>query len=208
VDERYPIVRTPRGAQGGGAPGAFASNSGAPGLVVPTPGSRRARMLAMQYADDERGRLTERIFEFPQFPPLVPGGPTAAGSSATQTIMVTSNRSTFVRFVALRGVLQFTTVLPLTGLELPNLMLRLQINGEEDLTTGGQVSSPSSFGALFSETAAPWLWLAAPPRLRSGDEIQATVTNITPGGEGGGTLTPEVCLRLVDDEWWRILYGA
>ena len=207
-DDRFPLVRPPRGAQGGGAPGAFASNSGAPGLIVPTPGSRRARMLAMQYADDERGRLTERIFEFPPFSALLPGGPAAAGSQQMQTIQVTSNRSSFVRMVALRGILQNSSIVPLTGLETANLMLRLQINGEEDLTTSGQVSGTSSFAALFADNAAPWLWFAAPPRLRAGDELQLTVTNIFPSVEGAPNLTPEGCGRLVDDEWWRILYGA
>jgi hypothetical protein len=165
-------------------------------------------MLAMQYADDERGRLTERIFEFPQFPALAPGGPTAAGSSFSQSIRVTSNRGSFLRWVATRGVVQFSTVLPLTGLEAANLMLRVQVNGQEDLTTAGQLSSPSSFAALFSEIAAPWLWMAAPPRLRVGDELLVTVTNIWPATGSPPTLTPEVTLRLVDDEWWRILYGA
>jgi hypothetical protein len=208
TDTRYPLVRPPRGAQGGGAADAFASTSGAPGIVVPTPGSRRARMLAMQYADDERGRLTERIFKFPQFPGLSPGGPTAADSVATSTIQVQSNRSSFSRMVALRGVLQFSDTTPLTGLETANLQLRLQINGEEDLTTSGQVSGTASFAALFSEDSAPWLWFAAPPRLRAGDELQLTVTNVFPDVEGAPTLVPEVCVRLVDDEWWRILYGA
>jgi hypothetical protein len=204
---RSPMVRPPRQAQGGGASDAFGS-SGTPGLVVPRPGSRRARLLAMQYADDERGRLTERIFVFPQFNALQPGGAPVPAASQQQTIMVTSNRSSFVRFVAVRGVVQNSSVLPLTGLEAATLSLRLQINGEEDLTTAGQVSGQASFATMFSDNAAPWFWLAAPPRLRAGDEILVTVTNISPVVEGAPVLTPEVALRLVDDEWWRILYGA
>ncbi|HEY2570820.1 MAG TPA: hypothetical protein VGI27_05075, partial [Solirubrobacteraceae bacterium] len=82
---------------------------------------------------------------------------------------------------------------------------RLQINGQEDLTTAGQVSGTASFASLFANNSAPWLWFAAPPRLRTGDEIQVTVTSTLPGGEA--VLTPEVVLRLVDDEWWRLLYG-
>jgi hypothetical protein len=165
-------------------------------------------MLAMQYADDERGRLTERIFKFPQFPVLLPGGPSASGSSATSTVQVQSVRSSFCRMVAIRGILQLSDTKPLTGLETANLQLRLQINGEEDLTTSGQVSGTASFAALFAEDSAPWFWFAAPPRLKSGDELQCTVTNILPATEGAPELTPEVCVRLVDDEWWRILYGA
>lgn len=196
---RAPLVRMPRQAMGGGAASAF-GNSGAPDLACPP--NRRARDLAMQYADDERGRFTERMFEFPQFAQLTPG------ASDTQIIEVVSNRTDFVRFVALRGVLQNSTVLPLTGLELAQLMLRLQINGEEDLTTSGVLSNPVSFASLFAESAAPWLWFAAPPRLRVGDILQATVTSIVPAGEGAPNLTPEVTCRLVDDEWWRALYGT
>jgi hypothetical protein len=200
---RIPLVRPSRFAMGGGAASAY-GDSGAPG--VPTPGSRRAASLAIQYADDERGRFTERIFEFPQFKPLVGGNP--PGNTDSQIIEVVSNRTDFVRLVALRGTLQNATVLPLSGLELAQLMLRLQINGEEDLTTSGVVTNPSSFAALFANSAAPWLWFSAPPRLRVGDIIQATVTSIVPESEGATVLTPEVTLRLVDDQWWRALYGS
>jgi hypothetical protein len=197
-----PLVRPPRFAQGGGAADAFAG-SGAPGLAS---GGRDARDLSVLYSDDERGRFTERIFAFPQFAALVPGGTGVAGTTDAQTIQVTSVRSSFVRLVALRGVLQFSNTLPLTGLERAALMLRIQIDGEEDLTTSGTTSNPASFAALFADSAAPWLWFAAPPRLRAGDIVQATVTNNAPGG--GPTLTPEVVCRLVDDEWWQSLYGT
>jgi hypothetical protein len=202
---RIPLVRPPRFAMGGGAADAF-GGSGAPG--IPTPGSRRAAALAIQYADDERGRFTERMFEFPQFNALVAGGSGVSGATDSQIIEVVSNRTDFVRLVALRGTLQASTLLPLTGLELAQLMLRLQINGEEDLTTSGVVSNPVSFAALFANSAAPWLWFAAPPRLRVGDILQATVTNIAPAGEEAPLLTPEVTCRLVDDQWWRALYGS
>ena len=201
---RTPLVRPPRFAQGGGVAPAFGM-SGAP--VVPVPGSRRGRELAIQYADDERGRFTERIFEFPQFPALTAGGFTAATATSAQTIQVTSNRTSFVRLVAVRGILQLSTA-ALDGTELAQLMLRLQINGEEDLTTSGQTSNPSSFAMLFSNPSAPWLWMACPPRLRVGDIVQATVTNIAPAGEGSPSYTPEIACRLVDDDWWRALYGG
>lgn len=200
---RIPLVKPPRFAGGGGAASAF-GDSGAP--MVPRPGSRRAEELQEQYADDERGRFTERVFEFPQYGALAPGGAAVAAAVQTQQVEVVSNRTDFVRLVALRGVLQNTTVLPLTGLELSFLQLRLQINGEEDFTTSGLVGGVSSFAALFANAAAPWFWFAAPPRLRVGDILLATVTNIAPAA-GGATLTPEVCARLVDDEWWRALYG-
>jgi hypothetical protein len=202
---RTPLVAPPRFAQGGGAAPAF-GGSGAP--AVPTADSRRGRELAVQYADDERGRFTERVFAFPQFPALAPGGSTVALATSTQQIEIVSNRTSFVRLVAMRGVLQNTDALPLTGLELANLMLRLQINGEEDLTTAGNGSSPASFATLFADVAAPWFWFAAPPRLRVSDMLQCTVTNTLAAGEGVASLTPEVVCRIVDDEWWQALYGT
>ena len=202
MNTRRPLVRPPRFSQGGGVAPAFGM-SGAP--AVPVPGSRRAQLLSLQYADDERGRFTERVFEFPQFAALLAGGPTVAGSVQTQTIQVTSNRTSFSRLVAVRGVLQLSNVTPLTGLETANLLLRLQINGEEDLTTSGIQSSPSSFAMLFANQTAPWFWFACPPRLRTGDILEATVTNNF--AISGAELTPEVAVRLVDDEWYRALYG-
>lgn len=199
-----PLVRPPRFAQGGGVASAFGS-SGAP--AVPVPGTRRGKMLAIQYADDERGRFTERIFPFPQFPALTPGGLTVATAQSSQQIEVTSNRTSFVRLVALRGILQASTE-DLTGFELANLFLRLQINGEEDLTTGGNQAGPASFDMLFATPTAPWLWMACPPRLRVGDTLQCTIFNALATGETVPSLTPQVALRLVDDEWWRALYGG
>jgi hypothetical protein len=203
---RTPLVRTPRFAQGGGAASAFGELSGAP--AVPTPNSRRGRELQIQYADDERGRFTERVFICPQFPALIPGGSSVVGAFAAQTVQIMSNRTSFVRLVACRGILQNSNTVPLTGLELAFLALRLQINGEEDLTTSGQQSNPASFATLFAEQTAPWFWFACPPRLRVGDILQATVTNVAPVGGASPTLTPEVAFRIVDDEWWRALYGG
>lgn len=203
---RIPLVRPARFAGGGGVASAF-GQSGAP--AVPVPGSRRGQEIQIQYADDERGRFTERLFIFPQFAALQPGGPTALNSSDTQQVQITSNRTSFVRLVAMRGVLQFSSVLPLTGLEEASLLLRLQINGEEDLiTSGNQVNNGLSFASLFSADTAPWFWMAAPPRLRTSDILQATITNISVAGEGSPVLTPELSLRIVDDEWWRALYGG
>jgi hypothetical protein len=199
-----PLVRPPRFAQGGGVASAFGS-SGAP--AVPVPGTRRGRMLGIQYADDERGRFTERVFPFPQFPALTPGGLPIASAQSSQQIEVTSNRSPFLRLVSLRGILQASTE-DLTGFELANLFLRLQINGEEDLTTGGNQAGPASFDMLFAQPTAPWFWMACPPRLRVGDTLQCTIFNGLAAGEGVPSLTPQVALRMVDDEWWRALYGG
>jgi hypothetical protein len=203
---RTPLVRPPRFAQGGGAASAF-GNSGAPAVPVPT--SRRGRELAVQYADDERGRFTERVFVCPPFSPLAPGGPTVAAAQQVQTVQITSNRTSFVRLVAMRGILFNTDqALPLSGLELSFLKLRVQINGEEDFSTSGNSSNPVSFATCFADVDAPWFWWACPPRLRVGDNIEVTVTNFAPVGDGAPTLTPEVAFRLVDDEWWQALYGG
>lgn len=184
---RNPLVRPPQFAGGGGAADAF-GGSGAPALPIPS--SQRARDLIIQYADDERGRFTERVFEFPQFADLQPGGFSVAAANDFQQVQVSANRTSFVRLVAVRAVLQNSSVLPLNGLEQAKLMLRLQINGEEDFTTGGIVSAPASFAMLFSEVAAPWFWFACPPRLRIADMLQATVTNIAAAIEGAPVLTP------------------
>jgi hypothetical protein len=197
------MVAPPRFASGGGAAGAF-GGSGAPAL--PVPDSARAMMLQKQYADDERGRFTERVFVMPPFPALTPGGSTVPGAVSTQSFQVTSNRTSFVRLVAARGVL-INSSQALTGLEPGFLSLSLSINGEEEMTTGGNVGRPASFATLFSDEAAPWFWFAAPPRLRVGDTMQATVINNVAEGEGSPNLTPEVAVRLVDDEWWQALYG-
>lgn len=201
MNRRSPLVAPPRLAQGGAAARPF--GVGAPSMGNAMSGA--AEDVARQVADNQRGRFTERIYVFPQFAGLAPGGPSSATSVQSQTIEVTSNRCPFVRLVACRGILQASDTLPLTGLETANLLLSLSINGEEDLTTQGTTGGPASFASLFSSSAAPWLWFAAPPRLRNGDTVQATVTN---NFAEGPTLTPEIVLRLVDDEWWQALYGT
>lgn len=197
-DGPIPGVRPPEWASGQGS--TPYGTSGAP--LNPQPGTMRARDLARQYADDARGRFTERIFRFPNF-----GNIGSGNSSAPQNVQITGNRTSFVRLVAMRGGLANAETTPLTGLELGGLALRLQINGTEDLTTNGQGEIPAEFDGLFSPIA-PWFWFAAPPRLRVSDQLQATVTNnFNASGEGSG-LTPYLLLRIVDDEWWRTLYGT
>jgi hypothetical protein len=202
---RNPLVRPPRFAMGGGAASAFGT-SGAPAVPVPT--SSRGRELAVQYADDERGRFTERVFVCPPFSPLAPGGPTVPAAVQMQTVKITSNRTSFGRLVAMRGVLFNSDTLPLSGLELAFLKIRVQINGEEDFSTSGDASNPASFSMLFANVDAPWFWWACPPRVRTGDNIEVTVTNFSPTGDDAPTLTPEVAFRIVDEVWWRALYGG
>jgi hypothetical protein len=197
------LVRPSRFAGGGGASPAFGL-SGAPD--VPRPESRRGKMLAIQVGDDERGRFTERVFEFPDFEGLAPQGLGVATGTIQTTVPIVSNRTSFVRLVAFRGILSLSDVLPLTGLEEANLLLKLSINGEEDAITNGKVATASSFGELFSPIA-PWFWYAAPPRLRSGDELTATLQNTFPPVEGSPTMNARLALRIVDDEWWRAMYA-
>jgi hypothetical protein len=177
--------------------------SGAPGM--PQPGSQRARDLAVAYADDERGRFTERIYRWPDF-----GTINGLGSAPTppQSIQIVSNRTSFVRLVALRGGLKTVSGAHVAAnLDPANISLRLQINGEEDLTTNGQGSLPAEFDGLFSPVA-PWFWFAAPPRLRVSDQLQATISSTFPGGDGNVPVTVYLLARIVDDEWWRELYGT
>ena len=194
---RMPLVRPPRFAGGGGASPSFGL-SGAPD--VPRPQSRRGKMLAIQVGDDERGRFTERVFTFPDFG-AIPG----AGEDQEE-VQIVSNRTSFVRLVAFRGVLANSSVTPLTGLEEAQLLLKLSINGEEDAITNGKAASAASFAELFSPIA-PWFWYAAPPRLRVGDIISATISNALPLSEESAELTPRLSLRIVDDQWWRAMYA-
>lgn len=193
------LVRPSRFAGGGAASPAFGL-SGAPD--VPRPQSRRGKMLAIQVGDDERGRFTERVFTFPanDFAGIT------AQTVADSTVPIVSNRTSFVRLLAFRGVVSATSSLPLNGLEEANLLLRLSINGEEDAITNGKVADSSSFAELFSPIA-PWYWFAAAPRLRAGDEITAAITNNFPTGEVSITLSARLSLRIVDDQWWRAMYA-
>lgn len=193
-----PLVRPPPWAGGTGP--APLGQSGAPGM--PQPGTQRAADLSQQLADAMHGRFTERVYRFPDF-----GVIASTATAPPQQIQITGTRSNFVRLVALRGGLANAQTTPLTGLELGGLALRLSINGTEDLTTNGQGTIPAEFDGLFSPIA-PWFWFSAPPRLRISDQLQATITNnFNASGEGSG-LTPYLLARIVDDAWWRALYGT
>lgn len=207
--QRVALVRPPRTAMGGGA--ALPFGSGAPGL--PAPGSRRERLLAKQWRDDARGRWTERNFVFPDANDgagVAPGAQTNPGSS----IEVTSNHTSFVRLVAIKGTpyvagasVGYTTPANFSLNQAAVFMrLRLQINGEEDLITDGTGSTFASYADLFLPTA-PWFWFAAPPRLRVGDKLLANWENTDPNGDDGD-LGATLVARLVDDAWWETLYGT
>ncbi len=192
---RNPMMRPPRAASGGDANAPY-GNSGTPG--VPT---RAARGVDLG-DDDGRGRFTERVFVFPAFQPVAPGG-----TEQSSQIEVTANRGNAMRLVAFRGIIQLTSSSP-NPYDAALTKLKLSINGTEDFTTSGQRVNPVSFAMLFASTAAPWWWYAAPPRLIAGDQLQCTCVNDTPVGEGANTITPEVAVRLVDERYWLALYGG
>jgi|SRR5579862_1915647 len=205
--QRRSLVKPPRQQMGGGAAPAFGS-SGAP--LVPIPDTERARELAIEYADDERGRFTERVFKVPPFNALAPGGPSVPAAIQSQSVQAVSNRTSFVRLVAIRGVLQNSSVTPLTGLEAANLGLQVQINSQENLVTNGAAQAGNAFvtfAEMFSDVAAPWFWFAAPPRMRVSDTVQVTVVNLFPVA-AEVNLTPAVSIRFVDEDWWMALYGG
>ena len=197
-----PVVRPPMHA-GGGVGDPFGT-SGAPGMP-PSESAERARDEAIERYALARGRFFERIFRFPDFQILTALGPT----TDTQQIDVKSNGDSFVRLVAIRGIVNTFGALPSgTNHEAANTFLQLEIDGLESFMTSGRVELPASFAILFSETAAPWLWLSAPPIIRVGETLSANVrvnaANMPP--EVG--WQPELALRLVDDNVWCALYGS
>jgi hypothetical protein len=195
-----PVIRPPLHAAGGvGDP---YGNSGAPGLP-PSENQKRARDETIERYALARGRFAERIFEFPTFQPLFLPGPL----TDSQQIDVKSNGDSFVRLVALRGVVNTLGALPSgTNFEAANTFLQIGIDGLEDLMTSGKQAQPASFAMLFSETAAPWFWFSAPPLIRVGETMQATVTVQQVPAEVA--WQPEVACRFVDDEVWCQLYGG
>ena len=162
---------------------------------VPRRHTRRGRWLARERADNAAGRFSERLLQF-NFPPIAP----LATAQLVQT--VTSQGARFVRCLALRG----TTMsdFPLTGLEQASLQTRVQLNGDNDLV-GGSDTNAASFASLFNDPTTPWFQFLSPPLLRAGDLLTVTITN-TNGAVEAPDLTPELGLRLMDDELWQELY--
>lgn len=200
---RIPMVRPPMHA-GGGVGDPF-GNSGAPGLPPAGESAGRARDEMIQRYALARGRWFERVFVFP---PFLTFEAATGPATDTQFIDVKSNGGSFVRLVAMRGVVNtFGSAGAGNNFEARNTFLQLEIDGMEDFTTSGKQIQPISFATAFAEDSAPWLWLAAPPILRVGETVAATVT-VNQGqipSEVG--WQPELALRLVDDDVWCELYG-
>lgn len=152
-------------------------------------------MLARQRADEAAGIFTERFQDFP-FPAIGPG---LFAQPALSPFSVKSMGGRYVRCLAIRGVTSSEDAA--TGQELASLRLRLQLNGQNDWI-GGNETNFASFAALFDDDTAPWFWFLSPPLLRSGDDLTLTVQNTS----ADLTLTPEVTLRMIDDELWQELY--
>jgi len=202
MPRRIPMVRPPMHA-GGGVGDPF-GNSGAPGLPPDSEGAERARDEAVQRYALARGRWFERVFVFPDF--LVFDA--ASLATDTQQIDVKSNGDSFVRLVALRGTVNtFGSAGAGNDFELRNTFLQIEIDGLEDFTTSGKTIQPISFACAFSDSAAPWLWLSAPPILRVGETVAATVTVIQAQIPSEVGWQPQLAFRLVDDNVWCELYG-
>lgn len=200
---RTPMVRPPLHA-GGGVGDPF-GNSGAPGLPPPGEGAKAARDEMIQQYALARGRFFERLFVFPDFAVLTNA---SVVNQDVQKIDVKSNGGSFVRLVAMRGVVNtFGSFGAGNNFEARNTFLQLEIDGLEDFTTSGQTVQPVSFATAFAEDSAPWLWLSAPPILRAGETIAATITMALAQIPDEVGWQAELALRLVDDEVWCELYG-
>jgi hypothetical protein len=163
---------------------------------VPRPQVTRGRWLARERADDAQGRFSERVFQF-VFPPI------PANTTATLVQPMTSMGGRFVRCLAIRGSTGSNRA-P-TPLDQAFLLLRLQLNGENDWI-GGNGSNFASFASLFDNRVSPWFRFLSPPLLRTGDLLTATVKNTEPTGEVAPLLQPQVGLRIIDDDLWQELY--
>lgn len=164
---------------------------------VPRPATTRGRWLARQRVDDGHGRFSERVLQA-VFPPIV------ANTQASLVLTVTSQRGRWVRCLALRGTTGSNRA-P-TPFDQAFLLLRLQLNGDNDLI-GGNGDNFVSFASLFDNKLSPWFRFLSPPLLRAGDLLTFTVFNTEPTGEVAPLLTPQVGLRLIDDELWQELYS-
>lgn len=166
---------------------------------MPTPASRRGREHAQQRNDvNTDGYFVERFFSYP-FDNIAPG------ASQSLNMRVMSMGSRYIVIPAARGSLGFSTR-ALTGLELAGLRLRLVLNGLDDWIHDGQGGNVASLGLLFAHQPSPWFWFAHPHRLRTGDNLIATITNDFTG-ETAPTLRPELVLRFMDADIYWDLYG-
>lgn len=147
------------------------------------------------YIDDTRTKIVERVFEFPAFGPIAPGQ-----TSPVNTLPIISATEDHMRLVALRGGLRNSDTLPLTGLELGQLLLDVSILGTEHLSN---LAAPCEFSGLFTEQA-PWFYFTCPPRVRHREALFAQVVNTS----SAATLTPYVQALLVDESAWLELWES
>lgn len=208
---RIPMVKPPMQSSSGGGPMGAPSwgESGAPGMP-PSEDAKRARDEMVQRYTLARGRFFERVFTFPNLQAISAAGSPLPNNTVGR-VDVKSNGGSFVRCVAMRGTAVRSDGAGLSaGLELAQLFLLLSVDGVEDFTTSGQATQPVSYETLFSEAAAPWFWFAAPPLLRVSETLSATISTTfqATSGETQVTLTPQLTLRLIDDDAWCALYGS
>jgi hypothetical protein len=175
-------------------------------MQVPRPGTTRGRWLARQRIDDAAGRFNERVFAF-TFAPIDPG----AFAMIEQS--VTSLGGRFVRCTSCRA--NVDRHFAGTGMEMANMALRVQLNGQADLIGGNGngfatlatlFSSFSSAGPPVTLTNSPWLQWLSPPVFRAGDLLRLTLVN-TFLGEGSTAIGAQISFRLIDDELWQELWN-
>jgi hypothetical protein len=182
---------------------------------VPSTEEQRAAELEAVQRDAERGRFRERIIVWPFG--QIGGDPPFDRQTIEQTIVTCGpGNPSFVRMTAIRGLLAAQSG-DTTEIDLAILRLRLQCNGL-DLITDGQGGNTASFALLFGgvptdptlapdnddDPDVPWYWFAAPPRLRVGDKLVATVYDIT--RQELKRHTPQLAARIIDDRYWQLMY--
>jgi hypothetical protein len=201
---KIPQVRPPAHA-GGGIADPF-GNSGSPGpATAGTSGAKWARDEMVQRYALARGRFFTRLFKFPAFDIL---DSISAVATSTRSIQIKSNGDSFVRLVAMRGVVNtFGSAGQGNNFEAKNISFTLQADGLEDFTTSGETTLPVTFAEAFADDAAPWLWLDAPPLLRVGETLSATTFYNLAQIPSDVGWRPELTLRLIDDNVWCELYG-
>jgi len=164
--------------------------------------SRRGGLVRRQRDDVADGHWRDRIFGF-DFDPIAPG------RAQTLVLTVTSMGGRHVRFLAMQGRVFPTGGASPTGLEAGQTRLTLQINGQQNFVSGELGRNDASFGLLFGRAQrAPWYWFRAPPRMRAGDLVRATIASTLAPGEGVPDLQPTFAVRMMDDALWTRIFAA
>lgn len=156
--------------------------------------------LGASLANDQRGPFTGRVLEFPPWLSIPP-----STTAPTKSVRAVSDRSSYVRLVAMRGGIKSLNIAGPLQLALANLMLELSIAGDVHFASDGQNVQAAEFDGLFT-VKSQWYWFAAPPILRVGTKLGATVSNTFVGGEGNPSMQPYLMVRIVDEADWRELY--